>query len=82
MALPANWEQRMDEKSGKIYYLNHVTLTTSWAPPPHPNIPQTQTQTETQTQTQTQTQNAPPSLGPPAPVPARRFSMFGRRSGK
>ena len=35
---PPNWEQRMDAKSGRIYYLNHTTHTTSWVPPPNAEL--------------------------------------------
>ena len=32
-ALPPNWEARTDP-SGRVYYIDHATETTSWDPPP------------------------------------------------
>ena len=32
--LPPGWEQRLDQRSGKIFYVDHNTCTTHWAPPP------------------------------------------------
>jgi len=33
IALPEGWEARRDKKSGRIYFLNHVTKTTTWDDP-------------------------------------------------
>lgn len=47
--LPANWEMRMDPRSNRPYYVNHVTRETTWtrprppaAAPPAPPQPQPQ----------------------------------------
>ena len=34
--LPEGWEQRDDPRTGRIYYVNHVTKETSWTLPVHP----------------------------------------------
>ena len=31
--LPDNWEQKLDPKSNRYYYIDHRTKTTSWNPP-------------------------------------------------
>jgi len=32
--LPPNWEKRLDESTGRYYYVNHSTKQTQWQPPP------------------------------------------------
>ena len=32
--LPPGWEERLDTTSGKMYYIDHNTKTTSWERPP------------------------------------------------
>jgi len=32
--LPPNWEKRLDESTGRYYYVNHATKRTQWDPPP------------------------------------------------
>jgi len=32
--LPPNWEKRLDENTGRYYYVNHATKHTQWQPPP------------------------------------------------
>ena len=31
--LPPGWEQRLDQRSGKIFYVDHNTCTTQWVDP-------------------------------------------------
>jgi hypothetical protein len=33
VGLPPNWEKRLDSKTGKYYYINHLTKTTQWNVP-------------------------------------------------
>ncbi|KAG5508982.1 hypothetical protein GH5_06205 [Leishmania sp. Ghana 2012 LV757] len=33
MALPPPWEARVDPRTGRAFYVNHATKTTSWEPP-------------------------------------------------
>eukprot|EP00898_Chlorokybus_atmophyticus_P005382 jgi/Chlat1/5845/Chrsp4S06369 len=33
------WERRIDPRSGRIYYVDHATRTTHWAPPPFEDTP-------------------------------------------
>ena len=37
--LPAGWEQKTDEASGKTFYVNHQLKTFSWVPPPKAATP-------------------------------------------
>mmetsp|Transcript_24285 Transcript_24285/g.34071 ORF Transcript_24285/g.34071 Transcript_24285/m.34071 type:complete len:107 (+) Transcript_24285:156-476(+) len=45
--LPTGWEMRIDQSSGKVYFVDHNTQTTTWfdprmypPPPPPPSYPQ------------------------------------------
>ena len=31
--LPPGWEQRLDESTGRVYFVDHNTCTTSWVDP-------------------------------------------------
>ena len=33
--MPTNWEKRIDQKTGRYYYVDHSTRTTHWNPPTH-----------------------------------------------
>mmetsp|Transcript_6732 Transcript_6732/g.13458 ORF Transcript_6732/g.13458 Transcript_6732/m.13458 type:complete len:255 (+) Transcript_6732:1732-2496(+) len=33
MGLPAGWEEKVDSRSGRLYYINHKTRTTQWERP-------------------------------------------------
>ncbi len=33
--LPEGWEKRLDQRTGRYYYVDHSTLTTHWNPPAH-----------------------------------------------
>ena len=58
--LPPGWEKKMDETSGKVFYVNHQLKTFSWVPPPKPADP---------TPPSSGAQKAPGSDGPPATGP-------------
>jgi hypothetical protein len=34
LALPAGWEESVDPKTGRIFYIDHINKRTSWTPPP------------------------------------------------
>ena len=38
-SMPSQWEERQDPRSGRKYYVNHMTMTTSWNPPPLHSFP-------------------------------------------
>ncbi|CCW71775.1 unnamed protein product [Phytomonas sp. Hart1] len=59
MALPPNWEQRIDPRTGCAYFVNHITRETTWTRPenpavgfarPHPQSPQPATHNPTNAQ--------------------------------
>jgi hypothetical protein len=33
-SLPAGWEEAVDPRTGKTYYMDHLTKTTHWSLPP------------------------------------------------
>lgn len=32
--LPPGWERKVDVRTGRVFYIDHVNRTTSWNPPP------------------------------------------------
>lgn len=32
--LPPGWERKVDPRTGRVFYIDHVNRTTSWNPPP------------------------------------------------
>lgn len=71
--LPPGWEERKDQQTGRVYYVNHHAKTTTWTDPRKipqqapPNWVQNVQQGPPPQHFQNQPQQAPTNIGPPLP---------------